>query len=871
MGAIGDFAAFLASFTDPYHLEQPIAANLNDWLMHALPLRTEDEHDLIVSLQSLVQELQRDARRILDDHLRRYNIYRESTLHLSATEPEAAYDYRKDIAVYDDYTTWKSLVQETMRGELDEAERRDDFALQAAYVVFIRLLLIRVCEDKGVFKHRFLFDGGLQHRQEDIQRYYIFARGNRYSPLLNLAYDNAQHIYAHFFTGRELFNWYELSKERFIKTLYQLSRFNFSHVDTDIIGTIYNTYVNRDEKRHKGQYYTPPKIIDYILDQVGYTGTNVIGANKRLIDPACGSGSFLIAAAKRLIATYRTRQGVASDAQSILTRVQQNLYGFDLNPFACYLAETNLLIQVLDLIKEINESGKVFQLDRFNIYNVDALARPGSVYDTMRMLRVEESDQVNKVKSRAAKTPSEQGFAFVVANPPYGAKLSDAYKKTLRDNWADVFYGQPDTYTFFLKLGIDLLADNGRLGFITPNTYLMGRDTAKLRHKILTTTCIEQIVDLPRGIWRDATVDCVLLFLAAEKREEQRKNQMTQIYLLHPHNPLDKLTSQQWAEALVQRQGIWMSEPSSQINIRQTPLLQHIEDACRIPLENSTQTKVQRLGDVTDSSQGIIPYYTREEGRTNVYIKPEQDVPADEPEWKPLLDGNSYVGRYELRWGRKRLYLKYGKWLYTPNAPKYYEAPKILLVRLRNKILKRRLVGTYDATGFFNRDNYNNIIAKDPRYDLKYILALFNSSLLNYWYGRTFDNVNINPTTFRQLPIYPADKDTQAVFAKLVDEILARHAELNRLREQGYTIKHRQDGSITITIPYDTLTQELRQADHSYPLLTLSEAEQQKKRTIAQLLDQIRRIDAEIDERVLDLYQIKDEAEREKILGHASF
>src|SRR5581483_6738177 len=658
MGATGDFAAFLASFTNPCHLEQDIAANLNDWPMHALPLRAEDEHDMVISLQTLVQELQQDARRLLDDHLRSYNIYRESTSRLSDIEPISAsrYDYRKDIEVYDDYATWKSLVQETMLGKLDEAERRDEFALQAAYVVFIRLLLIRVCEDKGVFKHRFLSDGGLQHWQEDIQRYYIFARGNRYSPLLNMAYDNAQNVYAHFFTGRELFNWYELNEERFIKTLYQLSRFNFSHVDSDIIGTIYNTYVNREEKRNKGQYYTPPKIIDYILDQVGYTGINVIGANKRLIDPACGSGSFLVTAAKRLIATYRTRQGAASDAQSILTRVQQSLYGFDLNPFACYLAEMNLLIQVLDLIKEINESKKVFQLDRFNIYNVDALARPSGAYCTMSILQVEESDQVNKIKSRAAKTPYEQGFAFVVANPPYGAKLSDTYKKTLRDNWADVFYGQPDTYTFFLKLGIDLLANNGRLGFITPNTYLMGRDTAKLRHKILTSTCIEQIVDLPRGIWRDATVDCVLLFLSAEKQEEKRKNQMTQIYLLNSHDPLDKLTSQQWAEALVQRQAAWMSEPSSQINIRRTPLLQKIEDACRIPIENSILTRVQRLGDVTDSSQGIIPYYTREEGQANVYIKPERDVPVDEPEWKPLLDGNSYVGRYEVRWGRMRLY-----------------------------------------------------------------------------------------------------------------------------------------------------------------------------------------------------------------------
>ncbi len=144
-----------------------------------------------------------------------------------------------------------------MLGTLDEEKRKDEFALQAAYVVFIRLLLIRVCEDKGVFQHRFLSDGGLKHWQEDIERYFVFTNGNPYAHLLDIAYENAQNIYAHFFTGRELFNWYTLDRRRFILTLYQLSRFNFAEVDSDLIGTIYNTYVNRAEKRNKGQYYTP--------------------------------------------------------------------------------------------------------------------------------------------------------------------------------------------------------------------------------------------------------------------------------------------------------------------------------------------------------------------------------------------------------------------------------------------------------------------------------------------------------------------------------------------------------------------------------------------------------------------------------------
>ncbi len=427
------------TFTDPDRLEKEIAIKLEEWNAQALSLTGENSNQaaLVEALQSLIKDLQMDARRILEEHFARYAEFTEKMYRFSDDDPEPAtrqfkplrerivsilqanfqviwgleeadilavqgilnelerdarlfaspreieqkvlviinaarqrkyearprlarpmesldleefrafshplklyiancftwhqrqaelrQNYREDMRVYDDYTAWKALVQETMLGELDEGRCRDEFALQTAYVVFIRLLLIRVCEDKGVFPHRFLSDGGLEHWQRDIERYFIFARGNPYSPLLNMAYDNAQNIYAHFFTGRELFNWYQLDKKRFILTLYQLGRFNFADVDSDIIGTIYNTYVNREEKRNKGQYYTPREVVYYILDNVGYAGQNIIGPQKRLIDPACGSGSFLVTAARRLVAAYQGTKEQVDDPVAVLERVQQSL------------------------------------------------------------------------------------------------------------------------------------------------------------------------------------------------------------------------------------------------------------------------------------------------------------------------------------------------------------------------------------------------------------------------------------------------------------------------------------------------------------------------------------------------------------------
>ena len=872
--------------------------------------------------------------------------------------------YQANIRVFDDYTVWTALVQETMLGELREDQRRDEFALQAAYVVFIRLLLIRVCEDKELFQdedrvaHRFVSDGGMKQWQETIKRYWIFATGNPYSPLLDMAYNNAQNIYAHFFTGRELFNWYQLNEQQLIMTLHQLSRFNFAGVDSDIVGTVYNTYVSRKEKKEKGQYYTPPEIVNYILDEVGYvSGVGIIGKNKRLIDPACGSGSFLVAAAKRLVSAYKNNTDHIDDPVTVLERVQANLFGFDLNPFACYLAEVNLLIQVLDLVKLAHEKQQRPKIQRFHIYNVDALARPAGSYRfaLFNTLIAEESDQVDQIKSRSPNTPYANGFAFVVANPPYGAKLSDEYKDILRANYVDIFFGQPDSYTFFLKLGIELLAKNGKLGFITPNTYLMGTNTASLRRELMNTGRIEQIVDLPQGIWSDATVDCLLLFLTQEDNEAHRKAQKVKVNLLEFKDTLDKLTERTWDETLAHLQKNWLDDSKFEIKIRYNALMKQVEEACRISINGTKLTKVSRLEDVTESTQGITPYETKASGKANLYVKPRRDLPPNEPDWKPLLDGSGFVGRYELRWGKTQPYLKYGEWLWRAREKKYFDSPKIILVRLRNKSLKRRLVATLDETGFYNRDNYNNVIASDnSRYNLKFILALFNSSLLNYWYSRTYFNVNINPDTIRQLPIYPADANTQAEFVELIDRILANNAQLNQLREQGYTINPQRNGNILIEIPYDRLLSDIQQQNPSFSTLNFFDArvsqlfsipdkcnlqetissnvfisskypttvvlrnnklwfevpddnirryllgylkapqwqnktwdeiknqaqipeeatdlnaffalEDQKRQTIQTLLDEVAQIDAEIDEKVLNLYGITDPADRQCIL-----
>ena len=775
--------------------------------------------------------------------------YAETVLTIHARRTRLNQRARADLAVQADFDQWKDLVSETMLGDLsnvtaaeaDDAQRAE-FALQAAYVVFIRLLLIRVCEDKGIFPDRFLSNGGLLHWQDDIKRYLRFVRGNRYEPLLKMAYDNAANIYAHFFTGRELFNWYHLGETALLEALKRLAKYDFADVDSDLLGTVYNAYVERHEKKKQGQYYTPRPIVDFILDEVKWQGkSEIIGDQKRLIDPACGSGTFLVRAAKRLMDAYRNEKGEISDPRAVLSKVRDKIYGFDLNPFACYLAEVNLLIQVLDAVRALPDSERMSGLERFHVYNVDALAKAGRGVLALGhdSLLAEELDVVERIKGRQDKYAN--GFSHVVANPPYGARLSADYKSGLKRDYPAVFRGQPDTYVFFYALGLELLASSGRLGFISPNTFLMGTNTDVLRGALLGSGQIERIVDLPQGLWDDATVDCVLLFLRKAHRIPQAiaignsKAKWTpiapeeefgevEVNLMELSDDLDKLRARAWAETLTQSQSAWQADPAHAMDIRRDAIQEAIEAACIVQKKmNQTEfaPEVLRLGDIVDSSMGIKPFEHEHERVGTSYIRSKRDVPDDDDSWKPFLDGDAFVGRYELRWSPTKMHIKYGNHLSRAREARYFDSPKILIVRFRNRSLYRRLVGQYDEMGFYNRDNYSDIILEDKNYNLKYILAIFNSRLLNYWYKNKFLAVTVTPDYFQQIPIFPADAAMQAEIVALVDELLNVHRELNAWRERGYRIEL---GKGKLSLPFDALLAELQSAQSDLETLDLRDA-----------------------------------------------
>ena len=131
------------------------------------------------------------------------------------------------------------------------------------------------------------------------------------------------------------------------------------------MGVLYQRYFDRDTRKALGEFYTPPEVIEFILDECGYKGQRA----DRLLDPACGSGSFLAAALRRYL------KNAGGDAKRTLQDLTDGLkiVGFDINPFAVLMAQMNYAAIILSLYAEAIQLDSDFRILRLPVFRTDSL------------------------------------------------------------------------------------------------------------------------------------------------------------------------------------------------------------------------------------------------------------------------------------------------------------------------------------------------------------------------------------------------------------------------------------------------------------------------------------------------------------------
>lgn len=662
-----------------------------------------------------------------------------------------------------------------------------------------RLIFIRVAEDRRIWEKLSLW--------ERVQDWKMMGGKKPLLPMLNDLFQqvnedfNGEIFKSHACEGISLDDW---RLGEIVEELYPPhGPYRFDVIPVDIFGAVYERYlgkiikvrgkdVNVEDKpevrKAGGVYYTPKYIVDYIVKHT--IGGLIEGKNPkeiekiRILDPACGSGSFLLAAFQYLIdyhIAYYEKHPKEAHVRPLMPELlkdgngmprlsihrkarilRQNLHGVDLDAQAVEITMMNLYLRALEGERDLPHKQQLLPELKYNIRRGNSLIGPDITED--QKLSEEELQRLNPFNWES-KTEGfgnilqDGGFDAVIGNPPYLfiTEISDLEKAVFEKSYSTFMY-RYDVYGLFLEKTVrDLLKNGGVAGFIIPHTVLSNDSFEKLRRLLLTETQLRNVVDIGPGVFQGAKNETMVL-IAERLAKPGDAKQPTEVSLTsaasfpNPHNRYEL------------PQTAWLSNPKARWQVGVTP-----RDSIIV---RKLSSAAHRLGQLCDINQGLRT------GDNQKYLSLRQQS----KKWKPAAGGKD-VGRYEPI--RVRQFVLYDPHkLDAPRRPEIFEsAEKLVVQEIRNISLPRRIVATYDNEQIYVLQSTNVVNLKEKaskHWSLKYLLGILNSEAANFFFRHSFPgNNHIASWQLSEVPIPRAGKRVQEQVARMVDTLLNLHSKLS--------------------------------------------------------------------------------------------
>src|SRR3989344_5003405 len=588
------------------------------------------------------------------------------------------------------------------------------------------------------------FSSELKHLIIKIQEE---IKGNKQLSLLK---NEAQKVYSHIFS-KNIFDWY-IPQNFLLQEITNLfNKYDFTLVDRDILGKLYEQFITREERKKLGQFYTPESVIDYILDQIEYT-KNI--DDKKIIDISCGSGGFTTRATNRLINKLKN----STDKKEVIEKVISSVYGMDINPFACYLAETNMLIQLLDLIVEVKKENPKYIVPKIKIFQTNSMETPS--------LLSNDEQAVKDIKNKAGHFID--GFDFVVGNPPYleAKKMDIGTKKLCMETCPNVANGAFDLFVCFIDKGLRLLNTNGKLGYIFPNKFLIANYAKKMRGELLNKYTIKEIIDVSEcEIFENVSVYPVIMIVQNKKPQNNLVKTAEKVASTEELNDKSFSVSEIKQDVYKRDDLVFFILPSDK---KQNSILTKLLDDRYKTLDNYLIMKWT----ISFHATGLREKFLFPEKPNSVFAK-------------KLIGGKSFAGnddinRYNLKWG--------GWWInYDEELARKHKnqlPPKRLFEQEKLIICQNslRLRATYDDKDYYCKDTFfvaSLLEGRKKDFELKFFLAILNSKLLHYYYGNIYKGTHIAGGYLHyligylySLPVAEPTKKQQTNIVNLVNKLL---------------------------------------------------------------------------------------------------
>jgi len=564
--------------------------------------------------------------------------------------------------------------------------------------------------------------------------------------------------------------------------------YEFSVLSVEILGSAYEQFLGKviritpahhakieekpEVRKAGGVYYTPQYIVDYIVKNT--VGKLIEGkapkeiSEIKILDPACGSGSFLIGAFQYLLdyhKDYYSENGKPSKGKKDnpltpdghLTTAEKkrillnNIFGVDLDTNAVEVTKLSLLIKCLEGETEASIN------QQFNLFNervlptLDDNIKPGNsiidldFYSNEIDFGFERKIRPFNWESSFTNIFNDGGFSIIIANPPY-LKLTANNCESAILNYYQAKYSSysggssKNLFQLFLEKIVNL--SPSLFSFIIPEALLTTDSNGKLREIISQKYNLNSIVTFDHFVFDAATIGTTIIV------GEKGKSTKTSIEKIDSRLNLSKIRE-------------------IKICSDQNPWEVSLDDS-----SNELFLKISRnsilLKEIAEMSKGMVVkdrnLVLTQDKNTNSY---------------PFLLGNC-MSRYTYKYDKYAEYDKLNIIGGTRDLNKHLHTPRLLI----------RRTGNYLCAAYSEKPELIEstiYILKSDHINLKFLLGLINSKLLTYYLSkRLITNQQGFPQILMgqldQLPIIIPKLDIQEEIIKLVDDLIILHKKVNNIK-----------------------------------------------------------------------------------------
>ena len=507
------------------------------------------------------------------------------------------------------------------------------------------------------------------------------------------------------------------------------------------------------------------------------TDSDFRGDTLRVLDPACGDGSFLMAVARRLCRErdYRVASLLAMTHDRSLSGVEATQpadhYILKKAPHDRSLSEVEATQETLqpagsgfrdkechcersEAISSRQADGQFQFLDCIHGYDIDlqallvCLTRLICAFPGCGWPVLEQRDFLLE--------PPATSFDLVIGNPPYRVNLDEAFKERLAGLYS-TGEGEKDLYTFFLEGGLRALAAGGQMIMLTSHTWLVNHQCGRIREHVFGLHQVTDLRLLPARFFASAPGILPVVCFVDKTGDGSRVKVFADYTEENGWQREFSASSTSFVDGRGLRQAI-------------------VPDTLRQAFATMNSNAI-RLGDVACIGVGIQESMRRE-GTVSKHVSDAKKSDRH----RPVLRGRE-VAPFAINW--EGSFIDYGPHLAYAGSEAVFSGPKILYQNIRNEKLKIRLVAAYDPGGYFPKNSLSFILPESEDYDMFFILGLLNSLPVNAWFSSQFHSFHITVTQMRQVPLPPVNK---ALFTEVAD--FARKLSQCETGETGKLLLH---------------------------------------------------------------------------------